>query len=97
LRRKFYRKEKGRGGTVLLKTQEVRAMIARGVALLICVNIANEICRRAVRKAVMEELGINSLEIGSGENPRRVVVKAVMPKAHSSPRVEKLSFVLVRR
>ena len=77
--------------------QDVRVMIAQKVTILICVNIANNICRRAVRKKVMEELGIKSLQIGEGENPRKIVVKANLPKIHNNPIVKDLSYVLVRR
>lgn len=94
MRTLFLREKRPR--TVALEEREVLTMIARGVAIIFCIHIASSECRKAVRQAVFKSFKINSLEVGAGSNPVKILVKAEFPRKHHPARttiVRRLEFV----
>ena len=89
--RTFFPRER-RLRVVALEKKEVLKMITQGIAIVFCVHIASSECRRAVCQAVFRSFKISSLEVGTGNNPVQILVKAEFPQKHHPPRVSKLGF-----
>jgi hypothetical protein len=93
--KKFLPKERQRQKASTVSDNEIKVMIARGIAIIFVVHIANQDCRRAVIKALQDSFKIRDLEVPGRGRPVQVRVRAHFPKKHCRPLVESLEFVIL--